>query len=156
MQLRMSIDRTGCSKGELRIKPLLKALASPCAGVYVLMHVWGIRIQACDDRQHRPRTRCFLCPCQARLSEAQRSHAAALQQLEASHAKALRKAEAAHAAAMAKCQAEAEAQLGSLTQQMEQLKRDVQAQLAERGEAQAKTLQELEDRCGGSVWAAGG
>jgi uncharacterized protein involved in exopolysaccharide biosynthesis len=83
---------------------------------------------------------------QARLSEAQRSHAAAVQQLEASHAKALRKAEASHAAAMTKVQSEAEAQLGSLTQQMEQLKRDVQAQLTERGPAEAKPLKELEDR----------
>lgn len=83
---------------------------------------------------------------QAKLSEAHRSHAAAVQQLEAAHAKAMRKAEASHAAAMNKVQTEAEAQLEGLTQQMEQLKRDVQAQLAERAEAESKRLKELEKR----------
>jgi hypothetical protein len=58
----------------------------------------------------------------------------------------MRKAEASHAAAMAKVQTEAEAQLEGLRQQMEQLKRDVQAQLAERSEAESSRLKELEQR----------
>jgi hypothetical protein len=93
----------------------------------------------------------YIFVSQARLSEAQRAHAAALQQLEAAHAKSMKKQGTSHAAAMSKVQTEAEAQLGSLTQQMEQLKRDVQAQLAERTEAGAKQLKDLEDRCGHSM-----
>lgn len=83
---------------------------------------------------------------QAKLSEAHRSHAAAVQHLQAYHAKALKKAEASHAAAMSKVQTEAEAQLDSLTKQMEQLKRDVQAQLTERSEAEDRKLKDLEQR----------
>jgi hypothetical protein len=77
------------------------------------------------------------------LSEAQRSQAAAVQQLQASHAKTLKKSEASHAAAMSKVQTEAEAQLDSLTKQMEQLKQDVQAQLAERSKAENRNLKDL-------------
>ncbi len=104
-----------------------------------------VQVKHCPT-SHCPTLCVFACAFQARLSEAQRSHAASLQQLEASHAKASKRAEAAHAAAMTKVQTEAEAQLGSLTQQMEQLKQDVQAQLMERGQAEAKAIKELEDR----------
>jgi hypothetical protein len=47
---------------------------------------------------------------------------------------------------MSKVQTEAEAQLDSLTKQMEQLKRDVQAQLTERSEAEDMKLKGLEQR----------
>lgn len=97
--------------------------------------------------QDKASTHCCCClRVQAKLSEAQRSHAAAVQQLQASHAKAMRKAEASHAAAMAKVQTEAEGQLEGLRQQMEQLKQDVQAQLAERSDAESSRLKELEQR----------
>lgn len=71
-----------------------------------------------------------------------------MQQLEVSHGDAMGKAKASHAAAMTKVQTEAEAQLGGLTQQLEQLKRDVATQLAERAEAELRKLKELEDRYG--------
>lgn len=48
---------------------------------------------------------------------------------------------------MSKVQTEAEAQLGSLKQQMEQLRADVQGQLSERAEAEERRLKELKQRC---------
>jgi hypothetical protein len=91
-----------------------------------------------------PRT-CAKKPLQAKLSEAQRAHAAALQQQAAAHDAALRAAEAAHAAAASKVRAEAEAQLSGLTQQMEGLRADVKAQLAERGQQAAQHVKELQE-----------